>query len=118
MNTNEMTFEKLPEAVAHLIKQMEIIKEHIVKPQQVVQDDHIRMTIDEAAVFLGKAKNTIYTLSRKGTIPSYKDGKSLFFFRDELMQYQKSCRKPMSHELEKAIERENSPQVARPTRRY
>ncbi len=114
----ELTFEKLPEAVAHLISEMKIIKEHLVKPQQVAQDNHVRMNVDEVCVFLGKAKPTIYTLCRNGTIPSYKDGKSLFFFRDELIEYQKSCRNLKSNELEQMIERESSPQVKRPTRRY
>ncbi len=43
--------------------------------------------IDEACKILGKAKPTVYTLSRLGVIPSCRQGRKVYFYEDELLEY-------------------------------
>lgn len=118
MSITEITFEKLPEAVAHIIKEIELIKKHVITPPPSPKsNERIRMNVDDVCILLGKAKPTIYTLCRKGIIPSYKDGKSLFFFRNEMTEYQNSCRKVTPKELEQQIDKESHQPMNRPTRR-
>jgi len=43
-----------------------------------------------------KAKSTVYTLVRKGSIPCYKSGKKLYFYEDELLEWINTGRKNSS----------------------
>ena len=84
---NEITFDKLPQAVGYLTEQVERIHKIVAALQpQVAIDKHRIVEIDEAC------KNT---LARKGLIPAYKRGKKLYFYEDELLQWIESGRKPL-----------------------
>ena len=81
---NEITFDKLPQAVGYLTEQVERIHKIVVALQpQTAIDKHRIVEIDEACKITRKAKPTIYTLARKGLIPAYKRGKKLYFYEDE-----------------------------------
>ena len=93
---NEITFDKLPQAVGYLTEQVERIHKIVaaLQPQTTI-DKHRIVEIDEACKITRKAKPTIYTLARKGLIPAYKRGKKLYFYEDELLQWIESGRKPL-----------------------
>ena len=91
---NEITFDKLPQAVGYLTEQVERIHKIVVALQpQTAIDKHRIVEIDEACKITRKAKPTIYTLAR--LIPAYKRGKKLYFYEDELLQWIESGRKPL-----------------------
>ena len=92
---NEITFDKLPQAVGYLTDQVERIHKIVaaLQPQTAI-DKHRIVEIDEACKITRKAKPTIYTLARKGLIPAYKRGKKLYFYEDELLQWIEDGRKP------------------------
>ena len=93
---NEITFDKLPQAVGYLTEQVERIHKIVAALQpQTTTDKHRIVEIDEACKITRKAKPTIYTLARKGLIPAYKRGKKLYFYEDELLQWIESGRKPL-----------------------
>ena len=93
---NEITFDKLPQAVGYLTEQVERIHKIVAALQpQTATDKHRIVEIDEACKITRKAKPTIYTLARKGLIPAYKRGKKLYFYEDELLQWIESGRKPL-----------------------
>ena len=46
--------------------------------------------IDDACRLLGKAKQTVYALACRGEIPNYKQGRTVYFFEDELLEWAKS----------------------------
>ena len=93
---NEITFDKLPQAVGYLTEQVERIHKIVAALQpQVAIDKHRIVEIDEACKITRKAKPTIYTLARKGLIPAYKRGKKLYFYEDELLQWIESSRKTL-----------------------
>lgn len=86
MANEQITFDKLPQAVGYLTEQMEQIRQMVAALQpQVSSDKHRLIEIDEACKITRKAKPTIYTLARKGLIPAYKRGKKLYFYEDELL---------------------------------
>ena len=92
---NEITFDKLPQAVGYLTEQVERIHKIVAALQpQTATDKHRIVDIDEACKITRKAKPTIYTLARKGLIPAYKRGKKLYFYEDVLLQWIESGRKP------------------------
>ena len=93
---NEITFDKLPQAVGYLTEQVERIHKIVaaLQPQTAI-DKHRIVEIDEACKITRKAKPTIYTLARKGLIPAYKRGKKLYFYEYELLQWIESSRKTL-----------------------
>ena len=94
---NEITFDKLPQAVGYLIEQVERTHKIVaaLQPQTAI-DKHRIVEIDEACKITRKAKPTIYTLARKGLIPAYKRGKRLYFYEDELLKWIEEGRKVIS----------------------
>jgi len=110
MNANEITFEKLPEAVAFLTKELLSLRELIEKQQTVVPKRQVPIGIDDASRIIGKAKPTVYTLVRKRVLPCYKNGKKLYFYEDELITWINSGKKKTIQELksEAEIEMNNS----------
>lgn len=86
MECKDLTFDKLPEAVAYLIEAVAEIKS-LVKNKTELPEKRIPIGIGDACRIIQKAKPTIYALVRKGLLPSYKRGKKLFFFEDELLEW-------------------------------
>lgn len=88
MNANEISFENLPKAVALLSLQIEELKT-IVKNKDTIEINNKKkpISIEEACTILKKAKPTLYTLVRKRQIPHYKNGKKLYFYEDELLDW-------------------------------
>ncbi len=86
MECKDLTFDKLPEAVAYLIEAVAEIKS-LVKNKTELPEKRIPIGIEDACRIIQKAKPTIYALVRKGLLPSYKRGKKLFFFEEELLEW-------------------------------
>lgn len=87
MNKDEITFDKLPQAITYLTEQVAELKELVSVLQPPQSEKHVLVGIDEACRIIQKAKPTIYTLVRKGLLPSYKKGKKLYFYEDELLEW-------------------------------
>lgn len=87
MMCNEITFDKLPQAVAYLIEKVAELKSLVENKKSNPTEKRIPIGIDDACRIICKAKPTIYALVRKGLLPSYKRGKRLFFFEDELLEW-------------------------------
>lgn len=100
MDTNEISFDKLPQAVAKLLNEVKSIKSLVVESQKtLLKEDKIPIGIDEACKLIGKAKPTVYTLVRKRILPSYKNGKKLYFFRSELLEWIENGRRKTLEEI-------------------
>ena len=96
MANEQITFDKLPQAVGYLTEQMEQIRQMVAALQpQTSSDKHRLIEIDEACKITRKAKPTLYTLARKGQIPAYKKGPIRDGDEDELVQWIESGRKQM-----------------------
>ena len=106
MSVDEMTFDKLPEAVAYLIKEVTQIKELVGCKQNPPPAKRVPIGIEETCQIIGKAKPTVYTLVRKRLLPCYKNGKKLYFFEDELLEWISKGKKKTLLEIESESEAE------------
>ena len=107
MNANEISFENLPKAVAHLVSEVEELKLLVEKGQApALPQKRIPIGIEEACRIIGKAKPTVYALVRKQMLPCYKNGKKLYFFEDELLEWITKGKKKTLLEIEKEAEAE------------
>ncbi|MDR2916196.1 MAG: helix-turn-helix domain-containing protein [Tannerella sp.] len=109
MEVNEISFENLPKAVAHLVSEVAVIKSLVEKGQiSVVPQKRVPVGIDDACRIIGKAKPTVYALVRKRLLPCYKNGKKLYFFEDELLECIAKGKKKTLAEIESDAEAEYS----------
>ncbi|WP_116787801.1 helix-turn-helix domain-containing protein [Flavobacterium psychrotrophum] len=104
MDINEISFENLPKAVAHLVKEIGEIK-LLIQNVQVFESKELSIPIgiEEASQLIGKAKATIYALVRQRKIPSYKYGKKLYFFKEELLEWISKGKKKTIQEIESEV---------------
>lgn len=101
MESNEISFENLPRAVAHLVSEIAEIKFLVERNEPpAISQKRIPIDIVEACRIIGKAKPTVYTLVRKRLIPCYKNGKKLYFFEDELVEWITKGKKKTIHEIQ------------------
>ncbi len=104
MDLNEISFENLPKAVAHLVKEIAEIKLMIQNVQVFESKAKSNpIGIEEASRLIGKAKPTIYGLVRQRKIPCYKYGKKLYFFEEELLEWISKGKKKTMQEIESEV---------------
>lgn len=103
MKPDEITFDKLPEAIAHLINEVSQLRKLVEEKQKTIANKRVPIEIDEACKIIMKAKPTIYTLVRKGLLPCYKHGKKLYFYEDELLDWINRGKKRTIEELDANI---------------
>ncbi len=108
MSTDEITFETLPKAVAYLIEEISTLKSIVESQKNSAPLKRLPIDIDEACKIINKAKPTIYTMVRKGLIPCYKNGKRIYFYEDELLEWISQGKRESSAELREEMEREMS----------
>lgn len=105
MDINDISFENLPKAVAHLIRDIAEIKFLLERKEPpIIPQKKMPVDIKEACKIIGKAKPTVYTLVRKRLIPCYKNGKKLYFFEDELLDWISKGRKKTLQEIKSEAE--------------
>ena len=90
---NIPTFNDVPCLLANIDEKLCIIVEWIQSGGSK-QDPHAILTIDEAVAFTGYSKSAIHSATSKDTIPHFKRGNKLFFFKDELVEWLKSDSRP------------------------
>lgn len=90
---NITTFNDVPCLLANIDEKLGIIVEWIQSGASQ-QDPHAILTIDEAVAFTGYSKSAIHSATSKDTIPHFKRGNKLFFFKDELVEWLKSDNRP------------------------
>ena len=90
---NIPTFNDVPCLLANIDEKLGIIVEWIQSGGSK-QDPHAILTIDEAVAFTGYSKSAIHSATSKDTIPHFKRGNKLFFFKDELVEWLKSDNRP------------------------
>lgn len=101
-----LTFDKLPEAVKMLTKEVSELKRLLVEKQEqppTKQTEQL-LTVQEAAQFLNLTVPTIYSKVSKNELPVMKRSKRLYFSSTELMEYLKEGRKKSNAEIEQEAE--------------
>ena len=87
------TFNDIPVLLARIDDKLGIIASWIQNGASQ-QDPHAILTIDEAVALTGYSKSAIHSATSKDTIPHFKRGNKLFFFKDELVEWLKSDNRP------------------------
>lgn len=87
------TFNDIPVLLARIDDKLGIIAAWIQNGASQ-QDPHAILTIDEAVAFTSYSKSAIHSATSKDTIPHFKRGNKLFFFKDELVEWLKSDSRP------------------------
>ena len=97
MSKNQFTFNDLPEVLVELcdrIASMEsLLTEKLSKQNEVKENTHVPMTVQEACAYLKMPLSTFYYKVKKDDIPVIKQGKHLYIYRDELDKWLESSRK-------------------------
>ena len=76
------------EALLLIMGQIAWIKDRLLKlPIETPVKKRELLNIEAACKVLGVAKITLYRLSSEMKVPSYKNGKALHFYKDELLDY-------------------------------
>lgn len=101
-----LTFDRLPEAVTMLTKELRELKRLFIEKQEQsppLQQEQF-LNIQEGAEFLHLTVPTMYSKVSKGELPYMKRGKRLYFSRTQLMEYLKEGRKKTNAEIEQEAE--------------
>jgi hypothetical protein len=81
------------------------IKSLVEKGQTpIVPQKRVPLGIEDACRIIGKAKPTVYALVHKRLLPCYKNGKKLYFFEDELLDWISKGKKKTLQEIESESE--------------
>jgi len=101
-----ITFDNLPEAVKHLIQDVEEIKNLLLnqsasrKPiinKDVAENDILN--VEDVAKKLGIEKGTVYNLTHKRQIPYFKRGGRIYFDATEINEWVRSDRRKTLKQL-------------------
>lgn len=121
MQIEELSFDKLPKAVSLLMAEVLELKALVIEAnnsRKITSKSRTPIGIDEACQITGKAKPTIYALVRTRVLPSYKAGKKLYFYEDELLKWIESGKRKTSSEMrEEVLEYSQNNQSSRRTRK-
>lgn len=99
----EVTFEKMPAAIALLHSKLEHIERLLEEKSALNQEDKDQIfTVAQAAQFLNITPQTVYGLVNKSLIPYSKPSKRLYFSRQELTEWIKSNRRKTASEIRDA----------------
>ncbi|PLX08542.1 MAG: DNA-binding protein [Marinilabiliales bacterium] len=101
MENNNLTFDKLPEAVCELTCKVDRIEQLLLLKSASDADEDNLLTIDQAAKFLNLAKQSIYGKVSRNEIPVLKPAgtKRLYFSKADLLVYLKSGRQKTRDEI-------------------
>lgn len=79
MHKEEITFDKLSEAVAYLIKEVSELKGMVETKQTPQKGKRVPIEIEEACRLIMKAKPTVYALVSKGLILAINEERNFSF---------------------------------------
>jgi excisionase family DNA binding protein len=101
----QFTFEDLPNIIGKLFVKLDKI-EKLLKERKINDSDNNEelLTIEGAAELLKLSVATIYTKVCKNEIPVNKQGKRLYFYRAELLDWIKSGRIKTTAEIQQEVE--------------
>jgi excisionase family DNA binding protein len=101
----QFTFDELPNIIGKLFIKLDKI-EKLLKARKIIDEEKNEelLTIQDAAALLKLSVATIYTKVCKNEIPVNKQGKRLYFYKAELLDWIKSGRIKTIAEIQKEVE--------------
>jgi len=101
---DELSFDKLPKAVAKLSSEVLEIKKILLQNKDTAPEKDKLFTVKEAAAFLELSVPTIYGYVQHKQIPVMKKHKRLYFSKQELMDWIKGGRKKTISEIQEEVD--------------
>lgn len=90
------TEKELQEKIEKLTARVESLENVLYESKQL-------LTTEDAAILLGMSRSSIYKMTHEGVIPFYKpNGKVVYFEKEELLKWMRSCRVASEKEIEEA----------------
>ena len=89
----KLTLETLPTAVENLVQSQTLILDGMAKIQNQLKgfndssQEELPINIKEASKIIGRAVGTIYNKINNHSIPHYKEGGKIYFFKSELLEW-------------------------------
>ena len=99
------TFDQIPIMMNKIHDKLEHLEKLIVRISNVEENKEEVLNIQEASKLLNLSVSTIYSKVCKREIPVNKQGKRIYFYRHELMQWIKSGRVKTYLEIKNDIEK-------------
>jgi len=94
----KITFEQLPEAIALLLEKMTRIELLLAGGKDPINE---MLTTDEAAELMGISKSSLYKMTARNDLPTYKPGgKKVYLKRTEIIEWLASQRHSSKAEIE------------------
>ncbi|WP_299287851.1 helix-turn-helix domain-containing protein [uncultured Mucilaginibacter sp.] len=94
------TFDQLPNAVSKLYERLIIIEQLLLNKQESAPEQDEIFSVEKAAQFLNLSIPTVYSKVSRKELPVNKQGKRLYFYRSELVEWIKAGRKKTVAELQ------------------
>jgi excisionase family DNA binding protein len=115
VHNQKPTWDQMPSYLHYLSEKLGLIEERLNTPTPK-EGIEAPIDIEEAAQFIKKEVPTIYTLVQKRKIPSHRQGKKLYFFKTELVEWIKAgdSYDPASQEAEDKFLAANAHKKRRP----
>jgi excisionase family DNA binding protein len=102
------TFEQLPEAVTQLYEKLDSIEKFLEEKLNELENREELMTISAASKMLNLSVATIYSKVCRKEIPVNKQGKRLYFYKSELLEWIKLGRIKTNTEIQREIKQGSS----------
>ena len=101
MFSNEISFNDVPQAVAHLITKVEKIETLLTEKQPQTQETDRWLSLDDLCNYHPghPAKPTVYTWIWQRLIPYHKKGKKVIFLKSEIDSWLKEGRRKTAAEI-------------------
>ncbi len=102
MQTENLSFEQLPKAVALLTEKVNELAGLLIasKEQHTKTNEDELLTVQEAAQLLKLTRPTVYSKVSRRELPCMKQGKRLHFSKNELLEYLRAGKKKTFAEIE------------------
>lgn len=86
-NSKTLKFEDIPNAISELKKGLNELKTLLIENTNNKPDIETPIQLNEAVIFTGLTKATLYRYVRQKEIPHYKKGNRLYFFKSEISDW-------------------------------
>lgn len=101
----QITFDDLPDIIGKLCDKIDRLEKLLITKNNFDNDQKEELlTIEDAAKLLSLSVATIYTKVCKNEIPVNKQGKRLYFYKKELLDWIKSGRIKTITEIQQEVE--------------
>ena len=113
MKYERITFEDLPDAVLHLLRDVADIKNHLLNQAATPAEPALPLpekellTVKDISQMLNISKGAIYNMTSAQQIPHFKRGGRIYFDRSEIDEWIRDDRRKTIKQLQKEAEMEN-----------